>query len=213
MNKRFLLYSALFCAFCLASCSIDKRLYRGGYHVEWTGAKETGEQGEAGKRGREFADPNNYEESKQAEPGLEEYSTAAAEQLPLVLPPKAGPVKEKILVKSLRISVPEKKQSYVKDKPEGKENKVVHPLAFASFLLALAEIICFLLASTIFSFRFGVAAFIFGLLALALGKKALKEIRSGDGTITGKGYAIFGIVSGTLAIVVLFLFIILFLGL
>lgn len=213
MKKILLLpYTLLFLAFTLGSCSVDKRVYRDGYHIEWNHAK------------------NNLKKTESA-PLVEEATTASvadptpqdniAQEMPESVVTPVVPDQEAVKApKEKKQSLAERKKNLIakiipNDTPEDEakimsgskaaafksgfkkglklmmpdaESHTLH-LAIASFVLGIISLVAYY------------GAFVLGLLAIIFGIIAIHKIRNSGGAYRGSLLAWLGLIFGIIAIV------------
>jgi hypothetical protein len=194
--------------FLLGSCSVDKRVYRNGYHIEWN------RSGNEVKKNPAPADPSEsiastHEEEITAPVVPEENNTAVA-QAPTetaAAPAEAKPVvaekKKGLLSRIIPEDTPEEEaminsgskaaafksgfKKGIKLMMPDAEAHTLH-LAIASFILGLVSLVAYY------------GAFVLGLLAIIFGAIAIHKIRNSGGAYRGNTLAWVGLICGIIAI-------------
>lgn len=214
MKKIMLLpYAALLMAVTLGSCSLEKRVYRNGYHIEWNTAKnnmndqkQTAAEGASASAGiQDESSKNNAALNDQtiadAVPQVKDAKPAdvAAEQKNV--PKKKGGLISRII----KDDTPEEMEMIrngskaaafksgfktgLKLMMPDQETHTLH-LAIASFVLGIISL---------FSYY---GAFVLGLLAIIFGIIAIHKIRNSGGTYRGNTFAWLGLIFGIIAIII-----------
>lgn len=206
MKKLILLpYTALFLVFILGSCSIDKRLYRDGYHVEWNQKKSEILKNNPSDKMTDQIAKETVTETDLEEPlvCLTETETMSQEeevQNPEEEKESVKPGKKKKpfsgIMKENSEEVPLMTSGKATTFSDGfkkgfttlmpiQEGKI-HPLAIASFIIGIISL---------FSYY---GAFVLGILAIVFGAIALKKIRN-EG-YRGSTLAWIGLICGIVSI-------------
>jgi hypothetical protein len=220
-NLKNQLFFGLALMLVLSSCTIEKRMYMPGYHVEWNKSKHS-----AGKSELSYINNNNTKLSEQnptineesltitnteadefADTEVENSLSASADNNPVILPfKKLVPLQENIESKNEFIH--SKNKVFFKKKEANKlivdeksDDKKISSLAIAGFVCSLLGFFLVLIV------RF---PFLLGTLGVIISALALGEIKNKNKS--GKGFAIAGLVLGIVDII-LFWFFLIILGL
>lgn len=191
-------------ALVLGSCSVDKRLYRNGYHIEWNNHHPKQESDPEAAAPvvtipeETFAQNEVPADPELAVPEKELQSAQVEEEQPVVKEKKPG-----IVARILKEDTPEEIASIqggnkalafksgfkkgIKFMVPDEEVHVFH-LAVASFILGLISLVSYY------------GAFILGLLAIIFGIISLHRIRMSGGAYRGNTFAWIGLICGIIAI-------------
>lgn len=205
MKKILLLPSLiLFLMYFLSSCSIQKRVYRDGYQVEWNTAKNN-----SVKKNDAIKDNKIDSEIAKAEAAT---PAIASTEVPAQVsaPEKEASVKQPVEKKKKLIDriIKEDTQEEVMKIQSGSKAaafksgfktglKMMMPdaeahtlhLAIASFVLGIISLFAYY------------GAFVLGLLAVIFGLISIHRIRKGEGTYKGNTFAWIGLICGIIGII------------
>jgi hypothetical protein len=180
--------------FTIESCSVDKRLYRNGYHIEW--AKKNKDVKD--NAGNSISGPDdNLQESK-----LDNYSddtllAASTDQEPIVIKEKEHAFiaipKDDDLNKKRKNNIVEFKKGFEKGFHILKKSAIeapYQPLAIASLVLGILSLFAYY------------GSFVLGLLAIIFGVIAMRRIRNEPSTYRGSKMALIGLICGIVGIII-----------
>lgn len=201
-------YTLLFLVFTLGSCSVDKRVYRDGYHIEWNHAKNNVKKAEPA--GDVTASIGEALPQENVIPGSQENAVSAAvpEQEITSAPVEkrqAEPQKKKGLISKIikddtpadeaKINAGSKAAAFKSGFKKGvkllmpAEDSRILPLAIASFVLGIISLVAYY------------GAFVLGLLAIIFGVIAINKIRNSGGAYRGNLLSWIGLICGIIAII------------
>ncbi|MCW3072712.1 MAG: hypothetical protein JWO44_2602 [Bacteroidetes bacterium] len=201
-------YAALFLVILMSSCSVNKRVYRNGYHIEWNHSGNEVKNNPAPAEPSEPVAVTSPEEITAPELPVEsenavvdapaETATASAEATTPAVKKKEGIlsriIKEDTPEEEAKINSGSKAAAFKSGFKKGlklmmpdQEAHTLH-LAIASFVLGIISLFAYY------------GAFVLGLLAIIFGAVAIHKIRKGEGTYKGNTLAWVGLICGIIAI-------------
>jgi len=195
---------SIFLVSVFSSCTINKRVYRDGYQVEWNHAKNNVKQNDLVKEEAKGLENNSPQEVKpeiteQEAPLIAQNQPEAPEVKTAEVPKKkkgliSRIIKEDTPQEEMRINSGSKAAAFKSGFKQGlklmmpdQEAHTLH-LAIASFVLGIISLFAYY------------GAFVLGLLAIIFGAIAIHKIRKGEGTYKGNTLAWIGLICGIIAI-------------
>jgi hypothetical protein len=205
-----LLYTTLSVLFVLSSCSVHKRVYRDGYHVEWNHKKNEVKQdlsspdisesvAEAGDIAEPVEDPVNGIAAEEENP-----VTASAEEKPVI------EKKKSFISRIIKDDTPEEEALIISGSKSAAfksgfkkglmlmlpvQDGDMSRMAVASFILGILSLFAYY------------GAFVLGVLAIIFGAIAIKRIRNSGGSLRGNTLAWIGLICGIISIALAFIII------
>ncbi|HEX8517357.1 MAG TPA: DUF4190 domain-containing protein [Bacteroidia bacterium] len=200
-------FTTVFFVLFLGSCSVNKRVYRDGYHIEWNHSKDIAKHPQA----ETDAPPAMEQEIAAADAPVEEPAEASMDNAgaPVVPPSEAKPAaaeqKKNILSRIIKEDTPEEEElirsgSKATAFKSGfkKGIKLMMPdaeghtlrLAIASFVLGLISLFAYY------------GAFVLGVLAIIFGAISLRKIKNSAGAYRGSTFAWIGLICGIVSIAI-----------
>lgn len=187
------------CAWLLAtalvtSCSVEKRLHRPGYHVEWKHKDQPSQHPPSAQELQQqeaYALPEAHAEPAQAPLS----ASASADVLPGYQPaPKAdlnAVSKEEPQVLEQKIPEASNRRALgdPDETPASDETKIVNGFGIASFVLAVVSLF--------------VLGFVFGPTAIVFGAIGMSQVRRNPEKYRGNGLAVAGFVIGIISVALL----------
>lgn len=200
-NLKHLLFSGLVLMLVFSSCTMEKRVYSSGYHIDWNKSKQN-------PSAQKLA--NNYNENKTKQNEIltveepknsintfentesmpDEVITASVDHKQIILPSK----EKNNLLSSNKLNTSASKPTFKSEFKEGmklilanEDETKVHYFAITGFITSLLGI-----------FLFG---FILGVIAIIFSAIGLTKIKNEPTKWTGKGMAIAGLIIGIVEII------------
>jgi len=208
-------YTALFLVLLMSSCSVNKRVYRNGYHIEWNRSGNEAKTHPAPAEPSEPVAVTTPEEITTPAPAVEsdvaaieepaETATASAEATTPAVKKKEGMlsriIREDTPEEEMKINSGSKAAAFKSGFKKGlkvlmpdAESHTLH-LAIASFVLGIVSLFAYY------------GAFVLGLLAIIFGIISIRKIRNSGGTYRGNTFAWIGLICGIIAIALTFVII------
>ena len=201
-----LMFIGMVIALVLSSCSIQKRVYLSGYHIEWNKLKHNLDKQQLVSnnniKDKELSKTVTVEKSENKinqvdnkTTKIEESITASVDNKQIILPKREklifclSPQAKKTNDKT-NISIKSKFKKGLRILSEGKlaEETKTNGLAVTSLVLGILALITYY------------GAFLFGILAIIFGATALKKIKTNPEKYYGKGMAKAGLICGIVAL-------------
>lgn len=197
----------------VASCSIEKRHYTSGYHIDWKNKAGSVTQYPAGIETKALPSQPPVQDELAAQPSPEGINSVTGEHLTNNVIPQSGPVignlassgDNPVIDMEVVAGKPDPAQNPIASSPVTSPAPSSPPLpsseprtqgmATASLVLGILSLISFY------------GSFLFGLLAIIFGGSALKRIKKNPEKFKGKGLATAGLICGIVGVALILLII------